>query len=68
MIDFTLNNLPRQSQRTRFLKVLVWAMPERAQQIGAMVYRKVDAILWERLRCDVPAIIPRGVPHWKRYE
>ena len=67
IIDFTLNYLPRHSQRTRFLKILVWCMPERAQQVGAMVYRAVDAINWERLRCDVPSIVPRGIKYWKRY-
>ncbi|GKZ00464.1 hypothetical protein MPSEU_000998900 [Mayamaea pseudoterrestris] len=66
IIDFTLNNLPRHTQRVRFLKVLIWCMPERSQQIGSMAYRNVDAIMWERLRCDVPAIVPRGLPHWRR--
>jgi hypothetical protein len=37
-------------QRVRYLKVLMWAMPERAQQIGAIVCRNVVAVMWERLR------------------
>lgn len=49
------------------IKVLLWSMPERAQQIGAIVYRNVDAVMWERLRIDLPEMIPRGAPGWRRY-
>ena len=42
-------------------------MPERAQQIGAITYRNVDAVMWERLRTAVPEIIPRGAPGYKQY-
>uniref|UniRef100_A0A7S2I7X6 Glutaredoxin domain-containing protein n=1 Tax=Helicotheca tamesis TaxID=374047 RepID=A0A7S2I7X6_9STRA len=67
MIPFIINNLPRHMQRVRYLKVLAWSMPERAQQIGAIVYRNVDAVMWERLRVEVPEIIPRGGYNWRRY-
>jgi tellurite resistance protein TehA-like permease len=67
IVPFIIENLPRHMQRVRYLQVLTWAMPERAQQIGAIVYRNVDAVMWERLRTEVPEIIPRGAPGWKRY-
>ena len=67
IVPFIVSNLPRHTQRVRYLKVLCWSMPERAQQIGAIVYRNVDAVMWERLRVEVPEIIPRGAPGWKRY-
>lgn len=67
IVPFIINNMPRHMQRVRYLKVLCWSMPERAQQIGAIVYRNVDAVMWERLRVEVPEIIPRGAPGWKRY-
>lgn len=67
MIPFIINNLPRHVQRVRYLKVLMWSMPERSQQIGAMVYRNVDAVMWERLRVEVPEMIPRGAWNWRRY-
>ena len=67
IIPFIVTNLPRHMQRVRYLKVLCWSMPERAQQIGAIVYRNVDAVVWERLRVEVPEIIPRGAANWKRY-
>merc|ERR1712226_107659 len=67
IIPFILLGLPRHPQRVRYLKVLTWAMPERAQQIGAIIYRNVDAVMWERLSSAVPHIIPRGVAGWKRY-
>jgi tellurite resistance protein TehA-like permease len=67
IVPFIITNLPRQPMRVKYLKVLCWSMPERAQQIGAIVYRNVDAVMWERLRIEVPEIIPRGAPGWKRY-
>jgi len=67
IVPYIVNNLPRHVQRVRYIKVLTWAMPERAQQIGAIVYRNVDAVMWERLRVEMPEIIPRGAPNWKRY-
>mmetsp|Transcript_24281 Transcript_24281/g.32351 ORF Transcript_24281/g.32351 Transcript_24281/m.32351 type:complete len:987 (+) Transcript_24281:202-3162(+) len=67
MIPFIINNLPRHMQRVRYLQVLCWSMPERAQQIGAIVYRNVDAVMWERLRVEIPEIIPRGAYNWRRY-
>lgn len=67
IIPYIILNLPRHVQRVRYLKVLMWSMPERSQQIGAMVYRNVDAVMWERLRVEVPEMIPRGAYNWRRY-
>ena len=67
MLPFIMNHCPHHAQRVRYLKCLCWAMPERAQHIGAMVYRHVDAVMWERLRIEVPEITPRGERHWRRY-
>ncbi|GAX15836.1 hypothetical protein FisN_2Lh445 [Fistulifera solaris] len=67
IIPFIVNNLPRHEQRVRYLKVLTWSLQERAQQIGAILYRHTDAVMWERLTREVPEIIPRGVPGWRRY-
>lgn len=67
IIPFIITNLPRHLQRVRYVKTLTWSMPERAQQIGAIIYRNCDAVMWERLRVEVPEIIPRGAPGWKRY-
>ena len=67
VIPFVINNLPRHLQRVRYLKALLWPMPERAHQIGAIVYRNVDAVMWETLRVEVPEMIPRGLPNYRRY-
>lgn len=42
-------------------------MPERAQQIGAILYRNVDAVMWERLRASLPDIVPRGVSGYRKH-
>jgi hypothetical protein len=67
VIPYVINNLPRHMQRVRYLKVLLWSLPERAHQIGRIVYRNVDAVTWERLRVEIPEMIPRGVPNYRRY-
>ena len=67
IIPYIVNNLPRHGQRVRYLKVLCWSLPERAQFIGSVVFRNVDAVMWERLRIEVPEIIPREANNWKRY-
>ena len=67
ILPFIINNLPRHPQRVRYLKVLCWSMPERAQQFGAIVYRNVDSVMWARLSRAVPEIIPRGAPGYSRY-
>jgi len=67
IIPFIINNMPRHGQRVRYIRVLTWAMPERAQQIGAIIYRNCDSVMYERLRVACPNIIPRGLPNWHRY-
>lgn len=48
------------------MKTFVWACPDRAQQIGLMCYRGLDSIDWAFLSEEMPEIIPRGLPGWKR--
>ena len=67
ILPYLVNNMPRHQQRVRYLKSLCWSMPERTQQIGAIVYRNTDAVMWERLRVEIPEIIPRGETNWRRY-
>lgn len=61
LFAFVVHNVPRHQQRVRYVQAFTWAMPERAQQIGLMLYRSTDAVMWERLRTHLPLIIPRGV-------
>ncbi len=42
-------------------------MPERAQQLGLMVYREVDDVTWVEVARDLPEVIPRGLPGYRRY-
>jgi hypothetical protein len=53
-------------QKARFLRCLRWAMPERIQQVGGMVYG-VSPVMWQRLTKFVPEMTPRGVFGWTRY-
>ena len=38
MLPWILNSLPMLHQRVRFIKTLLWAMPERAQHIGTPLF------------------------------
>lgn len=67
VLPWMINNLPREQQRVRFLRALMWAMPERAQQVGRLVALGVDGIMWARLTVQVPEMVPRGMPGWLRY-
>lgn len=59
--------LPMQSQRLTYLRAFLWAMPERAQQIGTMVALGVDPVTWYRLRHQMPELIPRGEAGFKKF-
>lgn len=54
-------------RQTQFLKTWIWAMPERAQQLGLMVYRVVDDVIWAEIARDLPEVVPRGLPGHRRY-
>jgi hypothetical protein len=81
-IPWIINNNELHGPRLRSIKSLCWviffsripwiyfimkALPERAQQIGAMVRDGVSEDLWNRLVADVPIIIPRNFPGYTRY-
>ncbi len=67
MLPWALNNLPMLQQRLRLLKALLWALPERGQQLGMMVGLGVDAVQWRRITAELPEIVPRGAPGWVRF-
>ncbi len=62
-----LHHLPMRMQRVRYLKTFLWALPERAQQIGTMVALGSSPVEWSVLAAELPEIIPRGAPGWARY-
>ena len=62
-----VQHLPTQAQRLTYLRAFLWALPERAQQIGTMVALGVDPVTWYRLRHALPDIVPRGEYNWRHY-
>lgn len=67
LLPWVVNNLPMHWQRVRYIKTFLWAAPERAQQLGAMVALGVDSVRWALLTAELPEIIPRGAAGWTRY-
>ena len=41
-------------------------MPERAQELGLIIFRGTDSVLWAYLCNEVPEMIPRGLQGFKR--
>jgi hypothetical protein len=66
VLPYVVRNLPEPMMRTRFVRCWTWALPERAQHIGEMIYRGVEDHEWNAIVVDVPEIIPRGLPGWTR--
>jgi len=66
LLGFTVNNLPSPKWQVRYVKTFVWAMPERCQEIGLIVYRTVDPVTWMWLSVKIPEIIPRGLPGYRK--
>ncbi|KAJ9446060.1 Glutaredoxin-C1 [Diplonema papillatum] len=66
VLPFVVGWLPYPMQKTRFARAFAWAVPERAQHMGDMIYRGVSDTTWACMVADVPEIIPRGLPGWAR--
>ena len=41
-------------------------MPERSHEIGMMIYRGTDSVIWNSLIQEIPEIIPRGLPGYRK--
>lgn len=66
-LPLVVRSIRRHPERVQFVRMLLWAMPQRAAQIGAMLALGVDAVTWQRLADENPDINPRGVPGWHRH-
>jgi len=66
ILPFLIKNNYLHKRRVRAIKCLEWAMPERIQLVGKLIYEGVSPVLWERLVVDIPSMIPRHVPGWNR--
>ena len=67
ILPWTVNMLPYLPQRLRYLRSLLWAMPENAQLVGRMVALGVDGVQWSRIINHIPELVPRGASGWHRY-
>eukprot|EP00759_Apiculatamorpha_spiralis_P039062 PhF_6_TR37925/c1_g1_i1/m.56672 len=60
-----ISNLPMHGQRVRYIKALLWALPERAQEVGLWLYRGLASdplgdAKYALIVQDLPEIAPRG--------
>ena len=66
IIPFTLKNLPNPVWKNRFVRAFIWAMPELAQEIGAIVYRGCDSVIYSALADEIPEMIPRNCASYSK--
>jgi hypothetical protein len=61
-MPWTLHNLPNLTWKSRFVRALIWAKPERVNEIGLIIYRSCDSTVYAALADEIPEIRPRGDP------
>jgi len=66
LIPFVMNYNYVHRRRVRFLTCLRWAVPERIQHIGKLVYEGVSPTKWDMLAADVPEMVPRHIAGYVR--
>lgn len=66
-LPLVINSIRRHPERIMFVRMLLWAMPQRASQIGTMLALGVDTVMWQRISDEIPDINPRGMSGWHRY-
>jgi hemerythrin-like domain-containing protein len=62
VIPYAVKHLPIPMWRVRYLNCLIWSNPSKAQEIGLMLYRRVDDVTWAFLTREIPSLVPRGLP------
>ncbi|PNH09480.1 Glutaredoxin-C6 [Tetrabaena socialis] len=68
LLPLLVESMPMLQQRVRYIKTLLWCMPERCHLFGLILAAKLDAVNWRRISAELPEIIPRGVSmSWERY-
>lgn len=67
LLRWTIENLKIEYQRVKYIRTLVWAMPEKAQLFGAVVYRTCLESNYVKLASQIPEMIPRGLPGHVKY-
>jgi hypothetical protein len=51
----------RHPERVAFVHAMLWAMPERARQVGLILSLGLDQVTWQRLAEEMPDLVPRGM-------
>lgn len=67
VMPWVIEHLPVPAWKARYVKTFVWANPMRAQEIGLILYPRIDSVTWAFLSREIPEIIPRGLSGYKRY-
>ncbi|KNC79050.1 hypothetical protein SARC_08537 [Sphaeroforma arctica JP610] len=60
LVPVLIRYMPYHYQRVRWCRSLLWAMPERGEQIGLYLYHGLSDVYWAALLTDVPELAPRS--------
>ena len=66
VLPWVITHLPHPGWKARFVRSFAWAMPDRAQELGLILYRGCDSAVYASLVDEIPEIAPRGTPGWRR--
>jgi tellurite resistance protein TehA-like permease/glutaredoxin len=60
IMPYVIKNLGNPTWQSQFLMSFIWANPDRAQEIGLMLYRTLDSATYVSLTEEIPEMVPRG--------
>lgn len=66
IVPFVLANLPHPGWQQRYVRAWLWAIPERAVELGLIIYRGCDSVTYAALADDAPELVPRGAAGWRK--
>lgn len=66
VMPFVVEHLPLPAWKLRYVRTILWTVPSRAHEIGLCLYHGCDSVTWQFLIQEMPELIPRGLPGYKK--
>ena len=66
IFPYVVMALPHPMWKVRYVQCFLWAVPYRAEEIGMALFRGCDDVTWQFLCSQLPEIVPRGLPGYRR--
>ena len=66
IFPFVVKSMPHIQWKVRYVQCFLWASPHRAEEIGLALFRGCDDVTWQFISQQLPELIPRGLPGYRR--